>query len=57
MEEVFPSDAIDGGVMYADIARQWRMEVGLVGPPAIEDPDRAERVLRKTERRLSAVLA
>jgi hypothetical protein len=43
MDKVFPSDAIDGGVMFADIARHWRLEIGLVGARAIEDPDGTSR--------------
>jgi len=56
MEQIFPSDAIAGGVMFAEIARHWRLEIGLVGDRAIEDPDGAEQVLRESERRLSSLL-
>jgi hypothetical protein len=57
MGELFPTEDTRGGVMFADLARHWRLEVGLVGDRAIEDPDTAEQILRKTERRLSDVLA
>jgi hypothetical protein len=57
MGELFPTEDTRGGVMFADLARHWRLEVELVGDRAIEDPDTAEQILRKTERRLSDVLA
>jgi hypothetical protein len=44
-------------VAISPSARHWRLEVGLVGDRAIEDPDTAEQILRKPERRLSDVLA